>query len=135
MKLTYSDINCFRNGMLDENGNRILVWMALYDQIVEELSDEGKKTLTNYSKYIDNFYVLSINKNNEKKYIHIEKDETVTLTDEPTCYFDSIFFDNKKFSDIEEMITNIYKESDCYKENGMFSKEIINKENRPNIMK
>ena len=81
--------------------------------------------LSQQANYLDMYMTLYLKDGENKKYIHIEKDDTVTLTNKPTCFFDVELFEDNNLIEYEKMITNVYKKSDTYKRYGSFKLEKI----------
>ena len=105
---------------------RILIYhLVSIDEALHSTYDQTNK-LINKAMQLNQYYVISTTKDNEKKYIHIEKDNTISLEDKPTCFFEKDVFDNEYyFREYEEFIFKEYKKTNFYKTNPNMSFELV----------
>ena len=105
---------------------RVLIYhLVSIEEALNSTYDQTNK-LINKAMQINQYYVISTTKDNEKKYIHIEKDNTVSFEDKPTCFFEKEVFDNQYyFQEYEEFIFKDYKKTNFYKSNPNINLELV----------
>ena len=76
-----------------------------------------------------------IDENNNKKYLHIEKNGTVTLTNVPTCFIESRIVLDCKYDDLKMIINSSYNKSEYCQNYGRYHIEVLSKKECQNIWK
>ena len=117
-----------RMGITDKNEGRILAIVYMYDQIF----DSALKGIdpSYLAKEISDFYVYEVDTGYGKKYVHIEKDDTVSLTSKPTFFVDALLIETSNMRDALGH-EDIWKKSNYYDEYGMYSRRKISYSERP----
>ena len=133
------DIMLLRSGFRETvDSPRYLVYHLTTKQKVEKLIKKNlaNKQLSNkdiivtqmlneQANHLEMYMTLFVKDGENKKFIHIEKDETVTLTNKPTCFFEVDLFEENSLKDYKKMIQNTYEKSDVFKQYGSFKTEKI----------
>ena len=99
------------------DSQRVLIYHLADLNNVINASIKAKHELSEKALELKKYYALAItDSDNKVKYVHIEKDMNVNLTDIPTCFFEpDIFVVDYYFDEIGTFIINTYKKSECYK--------------------
>ena len=100
----------------DETKQRVLVYHLISTVLAATIKSASalQQVIKNGFNH-ENYYVLKRSERNGK-YIHIEKDESVILTDFPICFFESeIFEDINNFDQFGDYVLKMYKKSKYYK--------------------
>ena len=118
-----------RLGITDMYEGRILVTLYLYDQIFDLISNGKDPSFL--AKDVEDFYVLEVSSLSSKKYVHIEKDGTVSITQKPTFFIDAYLIETPMFAMQKDILKNEYQRSDYYPLYGMYSLRKISYFERP----
>ena len=118
-----------RMGITDDIEGRILVIAYMYDEFLNLL--QAGKNHTHLAREIKDFYVLEVSSLFGKKYVHIEKDDTITLTSKPTFYIDAYLVETSRLGIVMEQYKYLWKNSNHFNQYGMFSLRKISYSERP----
>ena len=69
------------------------------------------------------FYVIKV----DNKYVHIEKDETIYLTNYPTCFYETDIFEDNEYKFFGENLLKDIKKSSFYDETLNIEYEVVSK--------
>ena len=91
--------NCTKTLMRSGHRNSVDLQRILVYHLVDtnEIKTRKLQSIVEKSLNHNEYYALKV-LNNDREYIHIEKDSTVSLTEYPICFFEIEIFDNKFYS-------------------------------------
>lgn len=128
-----------RPGYVDSNGIRRLFVLAGRNNFMQRVQ-KNPNIMANINEEIfavPSYYAFYIEMPDANmKYVHIEKDDTVSLTDIPTFFFDKEYYDGEIDGDfmVANQYENIYKQSSYYNQYGMYKKQLFDSKELKNKM-
>lgn len=117
-----------RNGHTDDSGIRRLFVFAPRNNFMMRMQKSPNSI--NFVQEIFNipfYYTFSVKTaKGDKKYLHIEKDDTITITDLPTFFCDKELYDGELETEaMKKNYEKLYEQSSYSSQYGMFEKELV----------